>query len=89
MSLQVGDIIRIPDDDIAESIVDEVFDADTAQRMKRTHPLGARCDRIIARDPGDNLIVICDAAYHYWDHVGDRLIRLGSKPEEFATADEV
>jgi hypothetical protein len=87
--LQVGDIIRIPDDDIGESVVDEVFDAETAERMKRTHPVGARCDRMIARDPGDNLIVFHDGAYHYWDHGSDRMIRLGSTPEGFATADDV
>jgi hypothetical protein len=67
-SLQVGDIIRIPDDDIGESVVDEVFDAETAERVKRTHPVGARCDRMIARDPADNLIVIREGGYHYWDH---------------------
>ena len=88
-SLQVGDVIRIPDEDISESVVDEVFDAETAERMKRTHPVGARCDRMIARDPGDSLIVLCDGAYHYWDHESDRMIRLGSSPEEFATADDV
>jgi hypothetical protein len=88
-SLQTGDIIRIPDDDIEESVVDEVFDAETAERMKRTHPVGARCDRMVARDPGDNLIVIREEAYYYWDHESDRMIRLGSDPEEFAAADDV
>jgi hypothetical protein len=88
-SLQVGDIIQIPDNEIGESVVDEVFDMETAERMKRTHPVGVRCDRMIARDPGDNLIVFLDGAYHYWDHETDRIIWLGSSPEEFAMADDV
>ena len=87
--LRTGDIIRIPGENIGESIVDEVFAAETAERMKRTHPLGTRCDRMVARDPGDNLIVFREGAYHYWDHESDRMIRLGSDPEEFATADDV
>jgi hypothetical protein len=88
-SLQVGDIIRIRDDDIGESVVDEVFDAETAERVKRTHPVGARCDRMIARDPADNLIVIREGAYHYCNHESDRMIRLGSDPKEFAAAKDV
>jgi hypothetical protein len=88
-ALRTGDIIRIPDDDIGESVVDEMFDAENAERMKRTHPVGRRCDRMVARDPGDNLIVIREGAYHYWDHETDRMIRLGSDPEEFATVNEV
>jgi len=87
-ALQVGDIIRIPDNDIFESVVDDVLDAEAAERMKRTHPVGTRCDRIIGRDPGDNLIVIRDEAYYYWDHESDRMIRLGLDPEEFTAADE-
>lgn len=86
--LQVGDVIRIPDDDIGGSVVDEVFDPETAERMKRTHPVGERCDCMVARDPGDNLIVIRGGDYDYWDHESDRMIRLGTTPEEFATADD-
>jgi hypothetical protein len=88
-SLQVGDIIRIPADDIGESVVDDVFDAETAERMKRSHPVGTRCDRMVARDPGDNLIVFREGAYHYWDHESDRMIRLGLEPGEFAAGDGV
>jgi hypothetical protein len=88
-SLHSGDIIRIPGGDIDESVIDEVFDAETAERMKRTHPVGTRCDRMVARDPGDNLIVIREGAYHYWDHESDQMILLGSDPKEFAAADDV
>jgi hypothetical protein len=88
ISLQEGDIIRIPDDDIGESVIDELFDTETAEQMKRSHPIGAHCDRMIGRDPGDNLIVFHSNAYHYWDHETDRMIPLGSSPEDFVTGSE-
>ena len=86
--LQVGDIIRIPDERIGESIIDEVFDASTAAQLARQHPLAARCDAFVARDPGDNLVVLVRGIYYYWDHETDDLIPLGDDPAAFAKADE-
>ena len=86
--LRVGDIIRVPDDRIGESLIDDVFDAETAARLARQHPLASRCDRFVARDPGDNLIVVIGGAYHYWDHESGDLIALGVDPREFVVADD-
>jgi hypothetical protein len=86
---RVGDIIRVPDERIGETVVDELFGMETASQYKRTHPIASRCDSFVARDPGDNLIVITNGEYQYWDHESDELIQLGSEPAEFVARDSV
>ena len=82
-AFRVGAVIAIPDELIGESVIDEVFDDATATRLARQHPLRSRCDRFVARDPGDNLIVLLAGVYHYWDHESGALIRLGTAPTDF------
>jgi hypothetical protein len=86
--LRVGDIVRVPEASVGETVVDEVFDDEAATRLKRAHPIGARCERLVARDPGDNLIVFREGAYHYWDHESDQLILLGPDPSEFVAGND-
>jgi len=82
-ALTVGAILRVPDDRIGETVVDELFDAATAAEYARTHPVAARCERIVGRDPGDNLIVVAGGVFCYWEHETDRLIPLGENPDHF------
>lgn len=83
MKLTELDIIRIPDPDIGETVVDEVFDELTAASFLRLHVLASRCERFVARDAGDNLIVISGGQYQYWDQETDHLIVLGADPSIF------
>ena len=82
-ALTVGAILRVPDNRIGETVVDELFDSATAAEYAKTHPVGARCERIVGRDPGDNLIVVAGGVFCYWEHETDRLIPLGDDLGQF------
>lgn len=87
-ALRVGAVLQVPDERIGESVIDEVFDAATSEGLAQRHPMRSRCDRFVARDPGDNMIVLRDGVYHYWDHESDTLIKLGSDPADFVVGQE-
>lgn len=88
MKLTQLDIIHIPDPDIGETVVDEVFDELTAASFLRRHVLASRCEKFVARDAGDNLIVVSGGQYQYWDQETDRLIVLGADPTTFVIGRE-
>lgn len=83
MKLVEHAIIAVPDENIGETVIDEVFDLATAERYQRLHVLAHRCEKFLARDAGDNLIVEQDGMYLYWDHESDKLIPLGTDVSDF------
>nr|WP_314857753.1 hypothetical protein [uncultured Undibacterium sp.] len=81
--LCTGAIIKVPNDDIGETIIDEMFDSETNAKYLKSHVLADRCDQFIGRDAGDNLIVVVRGKFMYWDHESNELILLGAEPGEF------
>lgn len=83
MQLARRSVISVPDKKICGSVIDEVFDATTAERYHKFHVLANRCEKFLARDAGDNLIVKKNGSYFYWDHESDRLTPLGGSLSDF------
>jgi hypothetical protein len=83
MKLAERSVISVPDESIGGCVIDEVFDVPTAERYQKFHVLSNRCEKFIARDAGDNLIVEKDGIYLYWDHESNKLIPLGANVSDF------
>ena len=83
MKLAERSVIAVPDENIGETVIDEVFDVSTAERYQKFHVLSNRCEKFLARDAGDNLIVEKDGIFLYWDQESDKLIPLGANVSDF------
>ena len=86
--LRTGAVIKVPNDQIGETVVDEVFTQDEADRYKDNHVVASRCDTFVGRDAGDNLFVLSQGEYMYWDHETDILIPLGRVISDFVVGYE-
>jgi len=88
MELTQYSIIAVPAEDIGQTSISELFSPDEAAQYMQSHPLSSRCELFVARDAGDNLIVVTRGRYQYWDHLSDRLIDLGESPADFVIGEE-
>jgi hypothetical protein len=88
MKLEQGTIIKVQDETIGQTIIDEVFSDEESNRFKKNHPIGEEADAFLARDPGDSLVFIKNGLYKFWDSQTGNISILGNETSEFILGHE-
>ncbi len=80
----------VPHEDIVETCIDYWFDNQEVKRVTANSPLVPDGYKAVARDPGDDLILIKnDSSVHYAKHDTGELIKLAENMSAFLQTIEI